>query len=234
MNCEKMELLFSGLLYDEINEQDKELALKHLAACESCSVKYINLRETSTALGRWKEEDREMNLVFIEEKVPLLERLFGKLDLIGINPRQLVFGAVTTFVLIVLFTGILRTEAIYRNGSWYISFGSSAKIENQMEESAMLADFKQLQQENLLLMNRLLLASEERMRNENIAVVNNLANQFVIQRRQDLSLIGRSINEMSQRNEGRYVRTNQLLDGLYRLSAYQPGRINGTRSVEGK
>ena len=175
-----------------------------------------------------------MNLVFIEEKVPFLERLFGKLDLIGINPKQLVFGAAATLLLLVLFAGILRTEAIYRNGSWYISFGSNAKMENQMKESSLLADFKQLQQENLLLMNRLLLASEERVRNENIAVVNNLANQFVIQRRQDLSLIGRSINDMSQRNEGRYVRTNQLLDGLDSLSAYQPGHFICTRSVEGK
>ena len=234
MNCEKMELLFSDLLYDEINEQEKEITLEHIATCKSCEVKYKNLRETFTALGRWKEEDAKMNLVFIEEKVPFLERLFGKLDLIGINPKQLVFGAAATLLLLVLFAGILRTEAIYRNGSWYISFGSNAKMENQMKESSLLADFKQLQQENLLLMNRLLLASEERVRNENIAVVNNLANQFVIQRRQDLSLIGRSINEMSQRNEGRYVRTNQLLDGLYRLSAYQPGRLIGTRSVEGK
>ncbi len=234
MNCEKMELLFSDLLYDEINEQEKELALGHIAACKSCEVKYKNLRETSTALGRWKEEDAEMNLVFIEEKVPFLERLSGKLDQAGINPRQLVFGAAATLVLLVLFVGIYRTEAIYRNGSWYISFGSNAKIENQMKESNLLADFKQLQQENLLIMNRLLLASEERVRNENIAVINNLANQFVLQRRQDLSLVGRSINEMSQRNEGRYVRTNQLLDGLYRLSAYQPGALHGARSVEGK
>ena len=234
MNCEKMELLFSDLLYDEINEQEKEIALEHITTCKSCAVKYKNLRETSTALGRWKEEETEMNLVFIEERVPLLERFFGKLDLIGISPRQLVIGMVTSFVLIVLFTGIMRTEAIYRNGSWYISFGSNAKIEDQMEENAFLSDFKQLQQENLLLVNQLLLASEERMRNENFAVVNSLANQFTLQRREDLSLIGRSINEMSQRNEGRYVRTNQLLDGLYRLSAYQPGRLNGTRSVEGK
>ena len=234
MKCDKMELLFSDLLYDELNEQEKESALEHIATCKSCEVKYKNLRETSTALGRWKEEDAKMNLLFIEEKVPFLERLFGKLDLVGINPRQLVFGAAVTLVLMVLFAGIFRTEAIYRNGSWYISFGSNAKIENQMKESILLADFKRLQQENLLLMNRLLLASEERVRNENIAVVNNLANQFVLQRRQDLSLIGRSINEMSQRNEGRYVRTNQLLDGLYRLAAYQPGRLNGTRSIEGK
>ena len=234
MNCEKMELLFSDLLYGEINEEEKESALEHIATCKSCGVKYKNLRQTSTALGRWKEEDAEMNLVFIEEKVPFLERLFGKLGQAGINPRQLVFGAAATLVLLVLFAGIFRTEAIYRNGSWYISFGSSDKTENQMKENILIADFKQLQQENLLLMNRLLLASEERVRNDNIAVVNNLANQFLIQRRQDLSLIGRSINEMSQRNEGRYVRTNQLLDGLYRLSAYQPGRLNGTRSVEGK
>ena len=233
MNCEKMELLFSDLLYGEINEQDKESALEHIVACKSCEVKYKNLRETSTALGRWKEEPAEMNLVFIEEKVPFLERLFGKLDSAGISPRQLVFGAVATLVLLVLFAGIFRTDAIYSNGSWYISFGDDAKTENQLAVSALLADFKQSQQENLLLMNRLLLASEERVRNQNIAVVNNLANQFVIQRRQDLSLIGRSINEMSQRSEGRYVRTNQLLDGLYRLSAYQPGRLNGARSIKG-
>jgi len=234
MNCEKMELLFGDLLYDEINEEEKKLALGHVATCKSCEVKYKNLRETSTALGRWKEEDAEMNLVFIEEKVPFLERLFSKLDLAGINPRQLVFGAAATLVLLILFAGIFRTEAIYRNGSWYISFGSNAMIENQVKESSLIADFKQLQQDNFLLMNRLLLASEERMRNENIAVINSLANQFVIQRRQDLSLIGRSINEMTQRNEGRYVRTNQLLDGLYRLSAYQPGTLSGTRSIEGK
>ena len=234
MNCEKMELLFSGLLYNEINEQDKEIALGHISTCESCAVKYKNLRETTTALGRWKEEDTDMNLVFIEEKVPLLERLFGKLDLIGISPRQFVFGAVTTFALIVLFAGILRTEAIYRNGSWYISFGNNAKIENQMEQNSLIADFKQLQQENLLLMNRLLIASEGRMRNENFAVVSNLANQVTLQRREDLSLISRSINEMSRQNEGRYIRTNQLLDDLYWLSDYQPGRSNGTRSVEGK
>ena len=233
MNCEKMELLFSDLLYGEINEQDKESALEHIVACKSCEVKYKNLRETSTALGRWKEEPAEMNLVFIEEKVPFLERLFGKLDSAGISPRQLVFGAVATLVLLVLFAGIFRTDAIYSNGSWYISFGGDAETENQLAVSALLADFKQSQQENLLLMNRLLLASEERVRNQNIAVVNNLANQFVIQRRQDLSLIGRSINEMSQRSEGRYVRTNQLLDGLYRLSAYQPGRLNGARSIKG-
>ena len=234
MKCDKMELLFADLLYNELNEEEKELALEHISTCKSCTGKYKNLRETSAALGRWKEEDAEMNLIFIEEKIPFFERLFGKLDLIGISPRQLVFGMITTLLLVVLFTGILRTEAIYRNGSWYISFGSSAKMENQMEESTLIADFKRLQQENLVFTNRLLLASEERIRNENIAVVNELANQFALLRRQDLTLIGRSINEMSQRSEGRYVRTNQLLDGLYRLSAYQPGGLSGTRSVEGK
>lgn len=233
MKCDKMELLFSDLLYDELNEQEAELALEHIATCKSCELKYKNLRETSTALGRWKEEEANMNLVFIEEKISFFERFFGKLAPAGFNPRQLVFGVAASLVLLILFVGISRTEAIYRNGSWYISFGSNANIENQMKENNLLADFKQLQQENLLLMNRLLLASEERVRNDNIAVINSLANQFVLQRRQDLSLIGRSINEMSQRNEGRYVRTNQLLDDLYRLSSYQPGRSNGSRSIEG-
>ncbi len=233
MNCDKMEQLFTELLYDEISDEDKELAHSHIAGCESCAAKYKNLRETSTALGRWTEERTEMNLVFIGEKVPFLERLFGKLDLIGISPKQLLFGAVTSLLLIVLFTGIMRTEAIYRNGSWYISFGGTTEFENQVEESSLLSEFKQLQQENLVLMNRLLLASEERMRNENMLVVNNLANQFSALRRQDLSLIGRSINEMSQRSEGRYVRTNQLLGDLYRLSSYKSTGQSGSRSLEG-
>ena len=234
MNCDNMRELFTGLIYDEISGEDEKLAREHLSTCESCTEKYKRLLETSTALGRWTEEQPETNLVFVEEKVPLFDRILGKFDVIGFSPRQLVFGAVTSFVLIALFMGIMRTDAVYRNGAWYISFGNNSEREEQLEESVLLSEFKKLQQENLVLMNSLLLASEERLRNENISAANSLANEFANQRRQDLTLIGRSINEIAYRNEGRFVRTNQLLDELYRLSSYQTNSLTGSRNIEGK
>ena len=234
MNCDNMQELFTGLIYEDISGEEEKLAREHLSTCESCTEKYKRLLETSIALGRWTEELPETNLVFVEEKLPLFGRILGKFDAVGFSPRQLVFGAVTSFVLIALFMGIMRTDAVYRNGAWYISFGQNSEREEQLEESVLLSEFKKLQQENLVLMNSLLLASEERLRNENIITVNSLANEFANQRRQDLTLIGRYINEIVHRNEGRFVRTNQLLDNLYRLSSYQTNSLTGSRNIEGK
>ena len=233
MNCNKMEELFAELIYDEISEENELFAREHLLSCESCTLKYKKLKETSIALGRWKEEQPNMNLVFIEEKVPFFDRLLGKLDLLGINPRQFVFGAITTIVMIAIIMGIMRTDAVYRNGEWYISFGDNSQKDEQLEESVLLAEFKKLQRENLLLMNNLLLASENRLRNENRAAINTLAINFAGQRSQDLSLIGESINEMSSRNEGRYINTSRLLGELYRLSSYRSGDPSGSRKIEG-
>ncbi len=234
MNCDNMEELFTGLIYEDISGEEEKLAREHLSTCKSCTEKYKRLFETSTALGRWTEELPETNLVFVEEKIPLFDRILGKFDVVGFSPRQLIFGAVTSFVLIALFMGIMRTDAVYRNGSWYISFGQNSEREEQLEESLLLSEFKKLQQENLVFMNSLLLASEERLRNENIITVNSLANEFANQRRQDLTLIGRSLNEIAYRNEGRFVRTNQLLDNLYRLSSYQTNSLTGSQNIEGK
>ena len=234
MNCDKMEELFTGLIYEDISGEDEKLARKHLSSCDSCTEKYKRLLETSAAPGRWTEEQPETSLVFVEEKVPFIDKILGKFDLLGFSPRQLVFGAVTSFVLLALFMGIMRTDAVYRNGAWYISIGNNSEIEEQLEESVLLSEFKKLQQENLVLMNSLLLASEERMRNENINAANSLAYEFANQRRQDLTLIGRSLNEIAYRNEGRFAQTNQLLDDLYRLSSYQTNSLNGSRNIEGK
>jgi len=233
MNCKKMEEFFVDLIYEEVGKEDEELAKYHLLSCQSCTEKYNKLKETSTALGRWTEEQPEMNLVFIEEKVPIVERLLGKINQFGITPRRLVFGVVISTFMLVLFAGIMKTNAIYQNGEWQISIGDNLNRDEAISENAVLEEFKKLHQENLVLMNNILLNSERRLREENISSVSMLASEFANQRRQDLFLIGRSINEMAQRNQDRHLQTNQLLNELYRLSSYQPSRRGSSRKVEG-
>ena len=233
MNCKKMEEVFVDLIYEEVSKEDEELAKYHLLSCKSCAKKYNKLKETTTALARWTEEQPETNLVFIEEKVPLMERLIGKLDQFGITPQRFVFGALTFIFILVLFTGIMRTEAVYQNGEWEISFGDKLKRDEIRNENAVLAEFKKLQKENLLFMNSILLNSERRLREENMNSVSILANEFAKQRQQDLFLIGSSINKLAQRNQDRQLQTNRMLNELFRLSSYQPGYQGSSRKIEG-
>jgi len=233
MNCKKMEEVFVDLIYEEVSKEDEELAKYHLLSCKSCTKKYNKLKETSTALARWTEEQPEMNLVFIEEKVPLVERLLGKLNQFGVSPRRLVFGAFASIFMLVIFAGIMKTDAVYENGEWQISFGNEHIRNEIVNENAVLSEFKKLQKENLILMNTILLNSERRLREENLSSVSRLANEFANQRRQDLFLIGNSINKLAQRNQYRQVRTNQLLNDLYRLSSYQPNGQGNSRRIEG-
>lgn len=233
MNCKKMEEVLVDLIYNEVSKKDEELAKYHLLSCRSCTKKYNKLKETTTALARWTEEEPEMNLLFIEEKVPLIERLIGKLDQFGITPQRFVIGAFTSIFILVLFTGIMRTDAVYHDGKWEISFGDNLKRDEFRNENAVLAEFKKLQEENLALISSILLNSERRLREENMNSVSILANEFAKQRQQDLFLIGNSINKLAQRNQDRQVQTNQLLNELYRLSSYRPNSLGGSRKIEG-
>jgi len=233
MNCKKMEEVLVDLIYDEVSKKDEELAKYHLLSCRSCAKKYSKLKETTTALARWTEEQPEMNLLFIEEKVPLIERLMGKLDQFGITPQRFVLGAFASIFILVLFMGIMRTDAAYHNGKWEITFGDKEKRDEFRNENAVLSEFKKLQQENLVLMNTILLNSERRLREENMNSVSILANEFANQRQQDLFLIGNSINKLAQRNQDRQVQTNQLLNELYRLSSFRPNGQGSSRKIEG-
>ena len=233
MNCKKMEEVLVDLIYNEVNKKEEELAKYHLLSCRSCTQKFNKLKETTTALARWTEEQPEMNLLFIEEKVPLIERLIGKINQFGITPQRFVIGAFTTIFILVLFTGIIRTDAVYHDGNWEISFGSELKRDQLRNDNAVLAEFKKLQKENLVLMNTILLNSERRLREENMNSVNILANEFANQRQQDLFLIGNSINKLAQRNQDRQVQTNQLLNELYRLSSFRPNGQGSSRKIEG-
>ena len=233
MNCKKMEEVFVDLIYEEVSKEDEELAKYHLLSCKSCTIKYNKLKETSTALARWTEEQPEMNLVFIEEKVPFVERLLGKLNQFGVTPQRLVFGSFVSIFMVVIFAGIMKTDAVYQNGEWQISFGNKQMQDEIVTENAVLAEFKKLQKENLILMNTILLNSERRLREENMNSVSILANEFANQRRQDLFLIGNSINKLAQRNLDRQVQTNQILNELYRLSSYQPNGQGNSRKIEG-
>ena len=233
MNCKKMEEVLVDLIYNEVSKKDEELAKYHLLSCRSCTKKYNKLKETTTALARWTEEQPEMNLLFIEEKVPLIERLIGKLNQFGITPQRFVIGAFTSIFILVLFTGFMRTDAVYHDGKWEISFGNKLKRDEFRNENAVLSEFKKLQEENLALINSILLNSERRLREENMNSVSLLANEFAKQRQQDLFLIGNSINKLAQRNQDRLVQTNQILNELYRLSSYQPNIQGGSRKIEG-
>lgn len=223
MNCENIKLLLIDYIYKEISESDKTELEAHLALCSTCREELQALQNTSKQLKAWPDINPKFNLVFVEEKTSIqswVSEHFGWLKTLFLKPGLAI--AITCFV-IFLVLAAFNTQLTYQAGEFKLSMSlfsrpSQASINPVTFNEQQLME---LQKANLALMQKLIISSEIRQRQELIQTIAQLNQKIDAQRLNDLSIIGRGFEELNVQTVNRLERTDYILNNLLKLASME-------------
>ena len=104
MKCEDIKILMMEEIYDEIDKKNKEVLYNHLNNCSDCTAEYSDLKQTSSNLKLWQDENHEPIELSLKNTTPKKsKRIFYRI------------AAVAAAVLIILSLTNFRLS-IYNNG----------------------------------------------------------------------------------------------------------------------
>lgn len=221
MKCDEYKIHLIDFLYNEMSAEDEGQLKTHLKICEGCRREYEELRTTGVLLRSWPDEDPGPSLVFVREAGGFLHNLR---HLVWPSPaplwKKLLAGAATAAAAMLVVAAFFNFELS--------SVGDRLSLRTSLlPRPQMTADFDstivhQLREQNLQLISELLLASREQQRQEMARTLAQFAQEVHRQRANDLLLVGRGLEQVQQRSDSRFQRTDEVLNSLIRTVRYQP------------
>lgn len=223
MTCDRLKSQLMDYLYDEMDDTTREDVEKHLAECAECRQEVEALKGTSEKLQSWEVDPSPVRLTFVNEKVTLGHRIREWLG--APWGRRVVFGVAAVLVLF----SLANFELSLSEGQFQMKMSllprTSVEQSNPVS-AAELADFKN---EQLLLMQQLINASQEKQRQEWTRTFIDFAQEVEQQRRNDLKLVGNSFERLQFQTDRRIQQTHQSIDGLMRVMQVQSPGIRSNR-----
>lgn len=232
MTCEEAKYLLMDYLYDEMNAENHLEFERHLKACESCSQELANFRQTSQQLQKWDDVPPALNLTFVDQQsrfsASIHRRWQGFFRLDWSWGRRLAVG----LAVILLGFSLTNFKAEWKNGD----FNVKMSLWPQAAEKQQIADLPlqqeelaAYQKEQLMLMNQMIKASEERQRKAMTMSLINFADELETRRKSDLSLVGTSFEQLQFQTKRELKQTRQSLDGLIKIMQVSSPQSNQKR-----
>lgn len=215
MSCDDMKILMIDSLYQEISPPDAARLEEHLQGCQSCQAEFSALTSTSRLLQKWPDLDPNMHIVFMTGSQSWLKKFFSFLPV-----RKLAYGFAVAAAIIFMVLTIANSNVQYQNGNWDIQLGLARRPASAPPIYATRAELLQTQNENILLIRQLLEANNLEQQQLVQRTLAQLALDLEQRRRQDLSLVARSLDNVHYGAKIRLDRTDQVLNNLIRLTAY--------------
>ena len=75
MSCDVSKERLMDYLYQELEPDQHQAMEEHVEGCETCRAAEEKFAGTSRMLRAWQDEDPEMDLVFVQDRVPLWKSL---------------------------------------------------------------------------------------------------------------------------------------------------------------
>ncbi len=226
MKCDLPREELIGYLYDEVDAGKKAGIESHIGACPSCTQALEKLGRTRNLMRAWREEDPPASLVFAPEKLPWWK---------GIIPgwrssrtlRWYAPGLSLALAGVVLVMALSNFEADYdgRGGihvklrlPWVtVPDPATAVVETPLTRAELI----QVQQRSQATIQELIDEGHQQQRLELGLILDQFALDLESQRRRDLQLVGRGLQEIEGSTESRFMRTEDLLHHLLAVTYAQ-------------
>jgi hypothetical protein len=219
MTCDEIKILLMDFLYNESAPESEKLVRTHLQSCATCRFEYEALNRTSLTLKAWENEDPRLHLVFVRESQSWLGALKEKLFPAETPLVGKLAGVAAGIVLgVLLVSAALNTEISFNNGNFAYRT-SLAPPPAATADSQLVA---QMQQQNLEMFNRLLLASRQQQREEFNRTLAQFAAEISRQRQSDLQLVGQGLDAFHQHTNSRLEHNDEMLNRLLQSVKFQP------------
>ncbi|MDZ7343198.1 MAG: zf-HC2 domain-containing protein [candidate division KSB1 bacterium] len=223
MACHEMKNLLMDFLYNEISAESEKLVRAHLQSCAACRNEYEALSRTSLTLKAWENEDPHLNLVFVRESkswwTVVKEKLFpAPAPLWGKLATGFGLGLAAVFFV----SALLNAEITFEEGKFSYRASLVPRQPTAIEVDSLLV--MEIQRQSRELVNQMLLASQEQQRLELNRALAQFASEINRQRRNDLLLVGRGLEEVQQHTTTRLERADEMLNELFRTVNLPPNQ----------
>jgi hypothetical protein len=221
MTCDEIKILFVDFLYNEIEPESEKLLRAHLQNCAACRNEYEALSRASLALKAWEDENPHLNLVFVRESKSWLAALQQKFSPAH-APRwgKLALGFGLGVVGVFFVSALLNTEISFGNG--HFAYRASLRPHRLAAAEVDSQLVVQIQQQISDMLEQRLLAGQEQQRLELNRTLAQFAAEINRQRRNDLLLVGRGLEEVQQHTSTRLERTDEMLNQFLRSVKFSP------------
>jgi len=219
MTCEEAKNYFMDYLYQEIDDEGRKTLEAHLNSCESCRNEMAALKNTSTILQSYEEVDPRLNLIFVKESESVWQKIREQVEnYLGSGThwgKRLAYG----LAIILICLSLLNMEISWEDGHFAFKMSLWPRSEStQFQESAITKnDLIEFQKDQILLMNKLIDASEAKQRREMILTLTDFTQEIERKRKSDFIVLGTSMEQLQFQTDQQLQLTNQSLDGLFKL-----------------
>ena len=226
MKCDLRREELIGYLYDEIDAEKKAGIESHIGTCPSCTQVLEDLGRTRNMMRAWPDEDPPASLVFVPERLPWWRGIIPDWLSTG-NRRWLAPGLSLTLAGVVLILTAFNFEARYDGqGGVFVKLrlpmgAESDGLKRDREAPVTRAELIQVQQQSLAMIQELIEEGHQQQRLELGLILDQFAGDLESQRRRDLLLVGRGLQEIEGSTESRFMQTEDLLRHLLAVTYAQ-------------
>ena len=224
MTCEEKQTDLISLVCGELPPDKKIVLEEHISECSLCDASEQDLTETASILRKWRDEDPNLNLTFLQ----LPESNFLKIRNIFSGQftgfRKFGYGFAFAALLFISFAALFNTELTIADGRFSLSMGLSRDKDAEIRNIDYPQGYTASDQEFLLQVNQRILASEEKQRKETAQVLAEILRGLEYRRQNDLQLVSSGLQSIQQGTIVELRRNNKLLVDLIKVS--QEGKSN--------
>jgi len=229
MTCKLSKEILISFLYEELAPDEQKDVEQHISRCAVCRKELDELRSSRNILSISKDEEPDLKLSFVQEKVkffPVLKKKWASLRV----PQRIVWGLSVGAFAGLLLLSLLNFEISYRNGNFYMQFGFMPQISGVTRTDAAQPvtrqEFDAWKAKSLQLVSDMVEVSREQQKQDLNEAVLRLASSIEAQRQQDLQFVGRGLEVLQNSSETQFRQRDEVLQQLIRVASYQSKQTN--------
>lgn len=216
MKCEDYKMLMLDALYDEIGAEDQTGLEQHLESCAECAAEFAHLKATAGVLEQWPDVDPKVNLTFVQERQSAWGGIRGKL-----NPGRIMAGLGIACASFLLLLSLAKTRIQVQDGRFSLEMGLFGKTQQPAANYATADDIEALRNENIALVSQLMEEYSRKNKVETVMLLNEMNKEIEQNRGQDMKLVSRSLEQLHYGANQRQDRTDQALGALIKYVNYK-------------
>lgn len=227
MKCDLSKEQLIGYLYQDMEPGEQAAIEAHLAQCPACQRELEELSSTTETLRAWPDEEPNMNLVFVQEK---MSRWKARMPswLRRWSGRRLTVSVAVGIATVLVVLALVNLEATYGHGNFSVKLSLLPRpsVDSESPQDPLAApvtrgELAAWQQESLPLILEMIQIAEERQRRERNLALAQFARDMDLQRRQDLRLVGEGLEVVELSTQNRFRRTDEVLHQLLTVAQFQ-------------
>ena len=214
MKCEEFKLELPGLLWGELNEEERERALKHISQCESCRREWMELKNAEAVMTELGDEEPSSEPVFIlHDSGSVISKIRDWISALG----ALRWGLAAAIVLIALWA--VKPNILYQNGDFNFAFGQVEKAVSY-DENALEQKLQSERLETLRLVSQILKEQSEEQSSDLRTTFITFTRELEKQRRSDLTWMKMGLNGVQRNSRESLMMTNLMIEDFIKKASF--------------